>query len=268
LEASDMSNRFRFVLGLAAALALVAPSSAPKAQGRRLVRIAAASDVRFALDEVTARLRETQPDLDVRVTYGSSGTFFSQIVNGAPFDLFLSADVDYARQLTARGLTVEGSEFVYGVGQLVVWVPSTSMLDVEQSGMLILLDSHVEHIAIANPATAPYGRAAEAAMRGIGVYGRVADKLVLGETVAQAFQFVQSGSAEVGVVALSLALAPTLSDAGRYWVVPRPAYPRMEQGGVILRAAADVAAARQVRTFLLGDTARGVLRRYGFSFSN
>ena len=128
----------------------------------RLVRIAAAADLRFALEEALEMLRAAQPTLDVRVTYGSSGTFFGQIVNGAPFDLFLSADADYPRQLDERNLTVKESEFVYAFGHLAVWVPSASLLDVEQSGMLMLLDSHVEHVAIANPMTAPYGRAAVA----------------------------------------------------------------------------------------------------------
>jgi molybdate transport system substrate-binding protein len=262
-------SRTRFTFIVVVLLTLAAAGSGPLGQGRsRVVRIAAASDLRFAFDELLPRLRDAQPNLDVRMTYGSSGTVFAQIVNGAPFDMFLSADADYPHQLTARGLAVGGGEFVYGIGQLAVWVPTTSLFDVEQSGMLVLLDPHVEHIAIANPATAPYGRSAEAAMRALGVYGRVTDKLVLGETVAQALQFVQSGSADIGVVALSLVLAPAMSDAGRYWVVPRTAYPRMEQAGVILRSAADVDAARQVRTFLLGDTARGILRRYGFYFPN
>ena len=258
------------IVGLLGVLAMVfaTPHMSAAQRGSRIVRIAAASDLRFALDEVMERLRVAQPTLDVRVTYGSSGTFVAQIVNGAPFDLFMSADLDYPRQLAARNLTVEGSEFVYGMGHLAVWVPSASLLDVEQSGMLTLLDSHVDHIAIANPATAPYGRAAVAAMRGLGVYSRVSDKLVLGEGVTQALQFVQSGSAEIGVVALSLVMAPAMADLGRYAVVPLTAYPRMEQGGVILRAAADVAAARQVRAFLLGDVSRGVLRRYGFSLSD
>lgn len=258
--------RFTFIVVAVLALALAAAGSDMAAQGRsRLVRIAAASDLRFALEELTARLRQTQPNLDVRVTYGSSGTFFAQIVNGAPFDLFLSADLDYPRQLAARGLTVAGSEFTYGVGHLVVWVPTASPLDVEKAGLQTLLDPRVQHVAIANPATAPYGRAAEAAMRGLGIYDRIRGKLVLGENVAQTLQFVQSGSAEAGVIALSLALAPTARSAGRFWMVPVDAYPRMDQGGVILRTAVEIDAAREVRAFLLSGPARTVLRQYGFS---
>ncbi|MGB7219554.1 MAG: molybdate ABC transporter substrate-binding protein [Vicinamibacterales bacterium] len=261
--------RLTSIVSVALALTLATVEPGVSAQSRsRLVRIAAASDLRFALDELTARLRESQPDLDVRVTYGSSGTFVAQIVNGAPFDLFLSADLDYPRQLAARGLTVEGSEFTYGVGHLVVWVPAASPLDVEKVGMEALADPRVRHVAIANPATAPYGRAAEAAMRGLGIFDRVKDKVVLGENVAQTLQFVQSGSAEAGVVALSLALAPTARSAGRFWVVPLNAYPRMDQGGVILRTAIDIDAARQFRAFLIGGAARTILRQYGFSLAD
>jgi molybdate transport system substrate-binding protein len=120
----------------------------------------------------------------------------------------------------------------------------------------------VRHVAIANPQHAPYGRAAEAALRSLGIYDSVQRKLVLGENVAQTLQFVQSGAADVGIVALSLALAPPVRGQGRYWEVPDAAYPRVEQGGVILK---DSKAARELRAFLLGDGARRVLKEYGFS---
>jgi molybdate transport system substrate-binding protein len=228
------------------------------------VRIAAASDLRFALGEVVARLRQRQPAFDVQVTYGSSGTFFAQLVNGAPFDLFMSADTEYPKQLAARGLTLAGSEFAYAIGRLAVWVPAASLLDVEKNGLQVLLDPRIRHVSIANPATAPYGRAAEAAMRQAGVYDRVKAKLVLGENVAQALQFVQSGSAEVGVVALSLAIAPPVKDKGRFWPVPLDMHPRLEQGGVILRSTARADDARAVRAFLIGAEGRAILERYGF----
>jgi molybdate transport system substrate-binding protein len=114
------------------------------------------------------------------------------LLNGAPFDLFMSADIDYPHQLTARGLTLPDSEFTYGTGRLVLWTPTASPLNPQQGGWQVMLDRRVMHVSIANPATAPYGRAAVAAMRSAGVYDRVKDRLVLGETVAQAFQFVES----------------------------------------------------------------------------
>ena len=248
---------------LVVAAAVFIASAGPRAQPHP-VRVAAASDLRFALTEVVARLRQVQPAFDVQVTYGSSGTFFAQLINGAPFDLFMSADTDYPRQLAMRGLTLSGGEFTYAIGRLAIWVPASSPLTVEKSGLQVLLDPRVRHVSIANPATAPYGRAAETAMRQAKVYDRVKSKLVLGENVAQALQFVQSGSAEVGVVALSLAIAPAVKDSGRFWTVPLDLYPRMEQGGVILRSTPHADAAHAVRAFLVGDEGRAILKRYGF----
>jgi molybdate transport system substrate-binding protein len=231
----------------------------------RAVRIAAAADLRYALEEITRQLKQARPDLDLQVAYGSSGTFFAQLVNGAPFDLFMSADIEYPRQLAARGLTVPDTEFTYGIGRLVLWVPAISPLDVEKAGMEALADPRVAHIAIANPEHAPYGRAAEAAMRRANVYDRVKSRIVFGENVSQALQFVQSGAAQASLVALSLAIAPAIKPTGRFWAVPGELHPRMDQGGVILRAAADVEAARAVRAFLQGDRGRAILKQYGFS---
>jgi molybdate transport system substrate-binding protein len=227
------------------------------------VRVAAAADLRFALDEAVRRF-ESAHDVEVRTSYGSSGTFYAQLLNQAPFDLFLSADVDYPRQLAARGLTLPDSEFTYAVGRLVVWTPATSSLDVAARGLAAAADPAVAHVAIANPEHAPYGRAAVAAMESAGVYNAVRPKLVYGENVQQALQFVQSGAADVGIVALSLALAPAIKPQGRYADVPLETYPRIVQGGVILRWAADAAAARSLRAFLMAAEGRAVLKQYGF----
>lgn len=232
---------------------------------RGLVRVAAASDLRFALDALVARLRVQNPDLDVRATYGSSGTFFAQLTNGAPFDLFLSADVDYTTQLVARGLTLPESQFSYAIGRIVLWTRAASAIDVETRGFAVLGDARVTHVAIANPVTAPYGHAAEAAMKHAGVYDGAKNKLVLGETVGQALQFAQTGAAEVGIVALSLAIAPNVKDTGRFWTIPVDSYPRMDQGGVVLKNAADIDAALTVRAFLQSDAGRTILEQYGFA---
>jgi molybdate transport system substrate-binding protein len=251
--------------GLALAVWLLLPprSTGPK-QGKAEVRVAAAADLQFALEDVVKAFGERRPDIDVKVTYGSSGNFYAQLSNRAPFDLYLSADVDYPRKLVAQGLADERSEFLYAVGHLVLWVPDSSPLPVEKAGAQALLDPSVKKVAIANPRHAPYGRAAEAALKSLGVYEQVRDKLVLGENVAQAAQFVQSGAADVGLIALSLALAPALRGRGRYWEVPLDAHPRLEQGGVILSWAQDREAAEALRSFLLGDEGRAVLKRYGF----
>jgi molybdate transport system substrate-binding protein len=238
-----------------------APES-PAPRGR--VRVAAAADLNAALSDVIMRFGGTH-DVDVSVSYGSSGTFYAQLLNQAPFDLFLSADVAYPNQLAARGLTLPHSEFTYAIGRLVLWAPASSPLDVERDGLQALTQASIAHVAIANPEHAPYGRAAAAAMQAAGVYDRVRPKLVLGENVAQAMQFVQSGAADAGLVAMSLALAPNVKGNGRLFEVPASTYPRLEQGGTILKWAADLDAARALRGFLLSADGQAILKQYGFS---
>jgi len=227
-----------------------------RVQPRKLT-IAAAADLSFALDEVSRGFHQQYPAIDLQTAYGSSGNFYAQIQNHAPFDVFLSADVEYPRKLAGEGLAVADSLFVYALGRIVVWVPAESALDPATA----LRAAAVRHVAIANPQHAPYGRAAEAAMRSLGVYDSVEGKLVLGENVAQTLQFVESGAADVGIVALSLAIAPNVRDRGRYWQVPMEAYPKMEQGGIIVK---ESAAARAFRSWLLAPGGRGTLQRYGF----
>ncbi len=245
-----------------AALAL-APASRILA-GAREVRIAAASDLRFALDPLLARLRARRPDVAPSVSFGSSGSFFVAIQNGAPFDVFLSADVEYADRLRAAGLAAGDGVFRYAVGRLAVWVPRASTLPIEAEGLRALADPGVRHVAIANPRHAPYGRAAEAALRAAGVLEAVSPKLVLGESVSQAAQMAESGAAEAGIVSLSLVLAPALRAAGRHAVVPESLHPPLAQGGVILKGAADPQAARAFRDALLGADGREVLAAWGF----
>ena len=226
--------------------------------------IAAAADLRFALDEIVRDFRAAHGGADVQVAYGSSGNFYSQIRSEAPFDVFLSADVEYPRRLAAEGLADGDLLFVYGVGRIVVWAPNGSAVDVEGQGMNAVESAAVKHIAIANPRHAPYGRAAEAAMRSAGVYDAVRDKLVLGENIAQTLEFVQSGAADIGIVALSLALAPPVRNTGKYWSIPLESYPRIEQGGAILRRARAPAMAREFRQYLLSAPGAATLRGYGF----
>jgi molybdate transport system substrate-binding protein len=231
---------------------------------RREVRVAAASDLKFAMDEVVQEFQKDHPETAVKVTYGSSGNFYSQLSNQAPFDLFLSADIGYPRKLSEQGLTLPGTEFLYAIGSIVLWVPTSSPIQVEQLKMEALRHDSVRHIAIANPKHAPYGKAAEAALRSSGIYEAVQSKLVLGENISQTFQFVQSGNAEIGIVALSLALAPSVKEQGRYWKVPLDAYPRLEQGGIILKWAKDMEAVQSFRKFVMGSKGRPLLKAYGF----
>ena len=237
--------------------------TAPSAD-RREVRVAAAADLKFAFDELAAAFQKEHPDVKVTATYGSSGTLYSQLRNRAPFDLYLSADIDFPRKLVDGGLALGESEFVYAVGHLVVWVPNQSRLDLDKLGIKAVADPSVKKLAIANPRFAPYGRAAEAALKKLGVYDEVKGRLVFGENIAQTAQFVESGAADAGMIALSLALAPTLKDKGRYWMVPLDAYPGLEQGGVIMSWAKDLDATRALREFVKGEDGRAILKRYGF----
>ena len=247
-----------------AAIAWADCARSARAGEQGTVRVAAAADLRFTMGEIVEAFRREHAAIDVRVTYGSSRNFYAQLANRAPFDIFFSADVDYPRRLIRQGLALADSEFLYGVGRLVVRVPRISVIDVEKLGMQALLSPSVRRIAIANPRHAPYGRAAEAAMESFGVYDGVKDRLVLGDSVMQAAQFADGGGAEVAIISSSLALAPPLRDKGRFWEVPTDAYPRREQGGVILSWAQDRPAAEALRHFVLGDGGRAILRRHGF----
>jgi len=229
-----------------------------------IVRVAAAADTKFAFDEIVEAFRRQRPELEVRVTYGSSGNFYAQLSNRAPYDMFLSADLEYARRLIREGRAAPDSEFVYGVGRLVIWVSRRSSIDVEKLGMEALRDPLVRKVAIANPAHAPYGRAAVTAMKNLGFYDNIKDRLVYGDSVMQAFQFVESSAADIGVVSYSLALAPQLRDKGRLWEIPVDAFPRQDQGGVILSWAQDRAAADALRNFMLSGDGKIILHRYGF----
>lgn len=228
------------------------------------ITVAAAADLKFAMDELVAEFSARNADIQVRVTYGSSGNFYAQIGNRAPFDLFFSADIDYPRKLAAAGHALD-AVFAYAVGRIVVWVPVGSPVDVRKLGMQSLLAAPARKIAIANPQHAPYGRAAEAAMKALGVHVQAQPRLVLGDNVAQTAQFVQSGAADIGIIALSLAVAPQLRDSGIWWEVPHDAYPTLEQGGMIVRWTRVPEAARAFRDFVLGSHGRDVLKRHGFS---
>jgi molybdate transport system substrate-binding protein len=201
----------------------------------------------------------------VKLSFGSSGNFFSQIQNGAPFDLYFSADIRYPQQLEESGHAVPGLLYRYAIGRMVVWVPNRSPLAVEKLGVEVLLDPSIRKIAIANPKHAPYGRAAVAAMKRFAVYEGVKNKLVLGENISQAAQFVESGAADIGIIALSVALAPAMKGAGRYWEVPLDASPPLEQGVVLLKSGSNPEGARAFLAFLQGAEGQEIMHRYGFT---
>jgi molybdate transport system substrate-binding protein len=248
---------------LTAALVFLAGAFPARAEpARRALAIAAASNLRPAMDALAAAFEAEHPGLDVAVTAGASGAFFAQVRGGAPFDLFFSADRDYPRKLIEAGLA-SGGEAVYAVGRLVVWTPQGSPVDLAGKGLAALADPAVRKIAIANPAVAPYGRAAEAALASAGVLEAVRGRLVLGQSVAQAAQFARSGAADAALVPLSLALAPALRD-GRTHPVPASLHPALEQSAVILRTARDPALAGSFLAFVTGPRGREILARAGY----
>ncbi len=252
------------VRGLIALLVLTAGGPLPCAGAAgREINVAAAADLSAALQEVAANY-EKRTGVVVRLSFGASGALTQQIQNGAPFDVFFSADMDYPRQLIAGGQAEGATLYRYAVGRLVLWVPKDSPFDPERKGMDVLLDPSVKKIAIANPQHAPYGRAAAAALQHYGLYKKVKDRLVLGENVAQAAQFVESGNAQAGFVALAHAEAPALRGKGKYWVVPAEAYPQLDQGVVLISRSAHHKDAEDFLGFVKTEEAADLLRRYGF----
>jgi molybdate transport system substrate-binding protein len=227
------------------------------------VKIAAAADLKFAMTELAAQF-EKQSGAKLDVTYGSSGNFLTQIQNGAPFDLFFSADSEYPKKLEAAGLAEPGTFREYAVGHIVIWTPSDSGINAAKDGWKSLLDQRVKKVAIANPEHAPYGRAAVAAMKKAGIYEQVKDKLVFGENISQAAEFVQSGNAQVGILALSLAISPAMKHGNR-WEIPTDSYPPIKQAEVILKASKNEDAARRFLEFVSGSQGREILQRFGFT---
>jgi molybdate transport system substrate-binding protein len=225
--------------------------------------IAAAADLSYCIDDIAAAFRKEVPDAEVKISTGASGNFFAQIRNGAPFDAFLSADVDYPTQLAKLG-AADGSTLTrYAIGRIAMWSPDPK-LDVDK-GLALLRDPRITRIAIANPATAPYGRAARAALERDGLWEAVQSKLVIGENISQTSQFVQTGNAQVGLVSLASLRSPKLAGVGRYVLVPDAGLAPIEQAAIVTKhGAGNPLAARFVR-FLGSPAARAILERNGFS---
>jgi molybdate transport system substrate-binding protein len=227
------------------------------------ITVAAAADLQFVMQDIGARF-QSETGKSVKLIYGSSGNFAQQLQNGAPFDMFFSANLDYPKQLEAAGLTEPGTIYRYAMGKIVIWVANDSKLDVS-SGLRALLDPSAKKIAIANPEHAPYGKAAVAAMQKEGIYDQVKEKFVLGENISQTASFVVSGSADVGIVALSLALSPNMKDKGRYAEVPAGDYPPIEQACVIMRSSKNKTVAAQFQKFIQSPAIRELFQKYGFA---
>jgi len=235
---------------------------ASNARGQTL-RVAAAADLQFAMGDLAGQY-EKKTGAKPEISYGSSGNFRAQIANGAPFDLFFSADAMYPEQLVAAGIADAQSLVVYGQGHLVLWAPAGANLQLEQKGFAALKDPRVVKIAIANPEHAPYGRAAVAALQKAGLYEELKPKLVLGENISQAAQFAQSGNAQVGILALSLRFAESMK-SGERWEIPADYYPPILQKAVIVSASQNKSVAKGFLDFVKSDEGRRILAKYGLA---
>lgn len=232
------------------------------ARESNVIAIAAASDLIFCLEELNAQFCQLHPKAAPQVTAGSSGNFFAQLQRGAPFDLFLSADVRYPEEL-ARSGKADGTTLTrYATGRLVLWTVRTNLS--VTNGLTLLTNPAVRRIALANPEHAPYGRAAKAALESAGLWHVVFDKIVLGENIAQTAQFVQTGHADAGLVALSLVSAPKLKQTGRWWLVPESLHPPLEQAAVLTGYGRWNEGARQYLDFLRSAKGREIFERFGF----
>jgi molybdate transport system substrate-binding protein len=248
----------KLLLSALAACSLASPCLAQKRQ----IRVAAASDLQAAMPEI-AKEFEAQTGVSVGVVYGSSGSFYAQIQNGAPLDVFFSADSEYPRKLEEAGFAEPHSIVIYGIGSIVLWMPANAICNPEMEGWKCLQKPGVKKIAIANPEHAPYGRAALAALQKAEIYDEVKAKLVFGENISQAAQFVQSGNAQAGILAYSLTRSPALS-GGKLWEIPKELYPPIEQTAIVLRAAKEKAAAQEFVKFVTKGAGRAVLAKIGF----
>lgn len=221
--------------------------------------VAAASDLKFAMDEILDEFHQQNANQTVKVVYGSSGRFHAQIKHGAPYDLYFSADIAYPERLEEAGLAAS-PVYPYAVGRLVVW----SSAEGEPLSLADLPRADIKRIAIANPRHAPYGQRAQEAMESAGIWDKVEERLVLGSNIAQTAQFVETGNADAGIVALSLVLSPSLAEVGRYSLVPDTLHSPLKQGFIITRRAADNELAWRFAEFINSDQARAVMDRYGF----
>jgi molybdate transport system substrate-binding protein len=244
----------RLVIGLALALSA--------AHAADTLRIAAAANLVYALAPLNAAFQSAAPGVKIETVIGSSGNLVAQITQGAPFDVFLSADMEYPRALIANGRAVAASLTPFANGRLVLW---TTRRDLPLTALAeTLRDPSVRRLALANPATAPYGRAARQVIDRLGLGPEVEPRIVVGENISQTAQFVASGNADAGFVALSLVLSPKLGDHGRWLEIPAADYTPLTQGAVLTAHGAGNAAAKSYLAFLRTPAARGILENFGY----
>jgi molybdate transport system substrate-binding protein len=247
-------SRSAFVAAFALTVGAVA--IAPCATSADDIRAAVAAHFIAPVEDIAASF-SAETGHTVRFSIGSTGKLFTQIVNGAPFEVLLAADEAHPQRLEAEGFAVAGSRRTYATGRLVLWSSAPGVVDDRGA----VLTRSTGKVAIVNPDLAPYGAAAVAAMRALGAWEAARPRLVRGENLTQVYQFVATGNAELGFIALSQVVAKPV---GSHWLVPETLHPPLRHDAVLLRAGADSAAARAFLDYLAGETARGTIRRYGY----
>jgi molybdate transport system substrate-binding protein len=259
LRSPPVSILFASLLGLAA---IITRSDAADS-----VAIAAAADLQYCLVDLNKAFAVENPGIDLKSSTGSSGNFSAQIKNGAPFDVFLSADALYPDELIKSGDAEASSRLTYAYGKIVLWTLHPERIPIDKGLDVLKDDQTIRRIAIANPEHAPYGRAAKAALEKSGLWEDVKDRIVLGENIAQTVQFIDSENADVGIVALSLVVSPALKGKGAYSEISASLYPPLQQVAVLTSVGSKNAAARKYLQFLGGPGARTLFERYGFTLN-
>lgn len=224
------------------------------------ITVAAAADLKFAMDEIVTNFEHAHPSDTINVVYGSSGKFRTQIAQGAPYDLYFSADIQYAQSLVDANLASSSAQ-PYAFGRIVLWA---NTMDATKMTLASLIDSKITRIAIANPQHAPYGKRAEEALRASGMWKKIQHKLVYGENIASTAQYVQTGNVEVGIIALSLAVNPQLSNQGGYYLISDQLHEPLKQGFIITKHGENRILAKRYADYIGSDAARNVMKKYGF----
>lgn len=245
-----------------AGLAIFVCAFQVKLQAQTPLRVAAAADLEPVLPPIFEEFQRSTA-MRVDVTYKASAMLTTQILNGAPFDLFLSADMGYPKRLIAGGMAIEAAPVLYARGTLVLWTRKDSRLP--PPSLELLRNPALKRLAIADPRRAPYGRAAVASLISLHLYGALKPRLAIAENIAQAAQFVDSGNADAGLISLTSALTPRLAADGRYFVIPRNLYPPIEQGAVVVKTSSQLAGARKLLSYLLSAPVQAQLARSGLT---
>jgi molybdate transport system substrate-binding protein len=239
------------------------------AQSPATISVAAAANLKFAFEHIVAEFERQHPEITVRVTYGSSGSLFAQVSQRAPFDIFFSADTRYPQQLVEQNFAEKDAYFVYTTGRLAVWTSKQSPIDITTQDLTCIADPSVRKIAIANPRLAPYGTAAVEALQNLGIYDDVKDRLVYGENITQAAHFVETGAADVGIIAVSLTIQQPGDQQpddrqGRLQEIPADLHSPIRQAAVITATCTHPDAVRQLRQFILSDSGQKILSQFGY----